>query len=52
MFGNPKHSFPYAGFGFFLRDQKMDALKRKIQDEEEAIQVAKRMKKEEEKEKV
>jgi len=30
----------------------MDALKRKIQDEEEAIQVAKRMKKEEEKEKV
>jgi len=30
----------------------MDALKRKIQDEEEAIQVAKRTKKEEEKEKV
>ena len=30
----------------------MDALKRKIQDEEEATQVAKRMKKEEEKEKV
>ena len=48
----PKTLLPIRRVRFFLRDQKMDALKRKIQDEEEAIQVAKRMKKEEEKEKV
>ena len=36
----------------FSKRPKMDALKRKIQEEEEAVQVAKRTKKEDEKEKV